>query len=328
MPDQESNTFDEMVSVLGEAGSVMVVSHDRPDGDAIGSAVAMSRILKNQGKAVEVVNYDRVPDVLDFLSGCEAVRPPAGRSGADVLLVLDCGAKARVHEDVWAMAANIETVINIDHHLGNTFFGDLNYVDSHSPATGQIIFELATHAGWAIDRESAENLYAAISTDTGSFRYPSTTAVTYRIVASLVGIGVDVGKINQNLYERYPERRILLLRKMLMDLRIDFDGRCASVSLPIDISRQLDIQPGDSEGVVDIIRSIDTVMVAVLFEELPGGKIRVSSRSKNDRFSVRDVCVQFGGGGHTLAAGARLPGPLEDARDRFLAAIGDKLRGF
>lgn len=328
MPDAESNTFEEIVSVLNDAKSVMLVSHDRPDGDAIGSVIAMARLLKGLGKNVQVVNYDPVPDALLFLPDCELVTQPSGNSEADVLLVLDCGAKERVSEEVWKMASGIATVINIDHHMGNTFFGKLNYVDSRSPATGQIICELAAHAGWHIDVKAAENLYAAISTDTGSFRYPSTTAKTYRIIAGLVETGVDVGKINQNLYERYPERRILLLRKMLMDLRIDFDGRCASVSLPIGVSRQLDIQPGDSEGVVDVIRSIDTVIVAVLFEELPSGKIRVSSRSKDERFSVREVCAQFGGGGHNLAAGARLAGPLEEASDRFLTEVGEKLKAF
>lgn len=326
MPETDLQTLDRIISILEKAASVMVVSHDRPDGDAIGSAIAMGRILRELGKTVEVVNHDSVPDSLQFLPGKDGVLPPSGVSSADVLLVLDSAGKNRIHEDVWAMACEIDTVINVDHHISNELFGDLNYVDSGAPATGQIVFELAARAGWKLDAEVAENLYAAISTDTGSFRYPSTSSRTYRIAADLVDLGIDVGQINQNLYERYPERRIQLLRKMLMNLRIDFDGRCASVALPMHISRELQIQPGDSEGVVDVIRSIDTVIVAVLFEELPNGKIRVSSRSKDERFSVQDLCAEFGGGGHKLAAGARLAGPLGDAVKRFLAAAGKRLQ--
>jgi phosphoesterase RecJ-like protein len=215
--------------------------------------------------------------------------------------------------------------INLDHHVSNTRFGDLVHVDAESPATGQLVYELAYHAGWPLDAAVGENLLAAISTDTGSFRYPSTTSRTMRIVAEILDLGVDVGRVNQQLYESYPLRRVEALQRLLGEMRLEFGGRCASVKLPLSLTRELALQPGDTEGVIDVIRAIDTVKVAVFFEELPDGKIRVSSRAKEARHSVGAICANFGGGGHTLAAGARLSGPLESAEERFLEVVGEAL---
>lgn len=320
-----SAILSELKDRIEAAASVLVASHDRPDGDAIGSAVGMGLLLMKLGKDVEIVNFDPVPESLVFLPGSDLIKPPSGRSGADLMIVLDSAGKDRINPAVWEMAKGIGTMINIDHHISNTGFGDLVHVDSGSPATGQLVFQLARFAGWPMDAAIGENLLAAISTDTGSFRYPATTPVTFHIAGELAALGVNVGRLNRMLYENYPERRVLALRILLQKMRIDFGGRCASVVLPLEVSRTLDLQTGDTEGVIDLIRAIDTVMIAVFFEELPDGKVRVSSRSKEDKFSVGAICAEFGGGGHTLAAGARLSGPLDSAVERFLEAVGKSL---
>jgi len=318
-------TLSDIQERIEAASSVLVTSHDRPDGDAIGSALAMGLILEKLGKTVVVVNRDPVPETLAFLPGSERITPPSGRSTADLFLVLDSAGVDRVDAAVWEMAADIPVTVNLDHHVSNTRFGDLVFVDAAAPATGQLVFQLARHAGWPLDAAIGENLLAAISTDTGSFRYPATTAETMRIVGEILELGVDVGRVNRMLYENYPARRVQALRILLQGLLLGFGGRCASVKLPLAVTRELDLQPGDTEGVIDVIRAIDTVQVAVFFEELPDGKIRVSSRSKDERYSVGAVCAEFGGGGHTLAAGARLAGPLEVAEERFLEAVGRAL---
>lgn len=315
-------TYADLQKQIEAAASVLVVSHDRPDGDAIGSAVAMGLILRGLGKSVRMVNFDAVPESLAFLPGSELVERPSGRSDADLLMVLDSAGKDRIHASVWEMARDIPVVINLDHHVSNTGFGDLVLVDPAAPATGQLVYQLAHGADWPMDAAIGENLLAAISTDTGSFRYPSTSPATFHIAGEIATLGVDVGRVNRMLYENYPERRVLALQRLLQDLRFDFSGRCASVALPLVVSRELGLQPGDTEGVIDVIRAIDTVMIAVFFEELPEGKIRVSSRSKEAAYGVGSICAGFGGGGHTLAAGARLNGPLEVARERFIEAIG------
>lgn len=315
-------TLSDLKDRIEAAASVLVASHDRPDGDAIGSSLAMGLILRKLGKEVVIVNRDPVPESLAFLPGCDLIVRPGGRVDADLLVVLDAAGADRVDASVWQMAEAVKTTINLDHHVSNTGFGDLVHVDPSSPATGQLVFQLARLAGWPLDAAIGENLLAAISTDTGSFRYPSTSAETMRIAGEILELGVDVGRVNQMLYESYPLRRVEVLRVLLQGMRLDFGGRCASVRLPLAVTRELGLQVGDTEGVIDVIRAIDTVRVAVFFEELPDGKVRVSSRSKEERYNVGSICAGFGGGGHILAAGARMTGPMDEAAERFLGAVG------
>ena len=325
---RKAEVISRISDAIQAAGPIAVVSHDRPDGDAIGCSLAMGRLLEQAGKAVVLINNDPVPGQLRFLPGVEKVTHPGQRLDEvfDLIVALDAAGKDRISESVWsAIECGEPTVINIDHHSSNTEFGDINLVDAESPATAQIVYELAVEFGWKIDSDAADQLYCGISTDTGSFQYPNTSAKTYRIGADLIDAGADVGRLNQLLYETYPQRRIQLLRFLLQDVRIDFEARCASMSLPLKASRDLQLQPGDTEGMIDIIRSIDTVIVAVFFEELPDGKIRISSRSKSKAVGVGEICESLGGGGHILAAGVRLAGPLEVAREKFLAAVGAKI---
>ncbi|MCG8599797.1 MAG: bifunctional oligoribonuclease/PAP phosphatase NrnA [Verrucomicrobiales bacterium] len=319
--------FSSIIERIDSASRVLVLSHDRPDGDAIGSAMAAALLLEKAGKSVVVMNNDKVPDLLAFLPQTERIqRPVAGEMiDCELVLVLDSAGRDRIRDAVWEVVPEGVFTINIDHHVSNSEFADINYVDSDSPATGQILFQLAEAAGWEIDAEIATHLYAAISTDTGSFRYPSTTSETMRIGGALIDAGVDLGRTNRMLYENYPRRRVEAMQILLQGLRFDCDGKCASVRLPLGVSGELGLQLGDTEGVIDVIRAIDSVTIAVFFEELPGGKIRVSSRSKDPAAGVGEICAIFGGGGHTLAAGARLPGPLEDAEERFLSEVRRKL---
>ena len=171
------------------------------------------------------------------------------------------------------------------------------------------------------DRAIAENLYVAISTDTGSFQYPNTTARTFEIAAELVRAGVDVGRINQQVYENYPRRRVELLRELLRTMRFEGGGRVASFSLSLKTAAELGVLPEDNEGLIDHLRAIRGVIVAVFFEELTDGKVRVSMRSKSEKTDVCAICQKFGGGGHTLAAGARMRGSLAEVEQRILEAI-------
>ncbi len=316
-----SHTFADILEAIGGARRILLGSHARPDGDAIGSTVAMGMLLRAAGKETVTVNCDPVPDALRFLPGIDQIQSPHSVGEADLVITLDSADRARLGQEFWDAAEGCGRVINIDHHISNTEYGNINYIDSDSPATGQIVYQLAQRAGWQLNQEAAENLYAAISTDTGSFRYPSTTAETMRIAGDLVELGVDVGEINRLLYESYPLRRIEMLRFLLEDMQISGDGRYASVILPYHATEKLDLQAGDTEGAIDTIRAIDSVIVAVLFESLPDGQVRVSSRSKDPNYSVGALCAEFGGGGHTLAAGARMAGPIEVARQSFMERV-------
>jgi phosphoesterase RecJ-like protein len=290
----------------------------------------MAEILRRQGKETVVVNGDPVPDSLAFLPGSGSIRLAAEVSKpveVDLLLVLDSAGVDRVGEGAWAAFRGHECVVNIDHHVSNSLFGDLNYVDPKSPATGQIVFQLARAFGWDVTPAARDNLFAAISTDTGSFRYPNTTAETYRIAAELLEMGADVGSLSQALYESYPMRRIELLRELMKEMESRFDGRVMLLKLRKQVIDQLGVGPGDTEGLIDLIRSVHSVIVALFFEDLPNGKIRVSARSKKPAMDVGEICGAFGGGGHQLAAGARMVGPLDEAIERYLEKVKEKLDG-
>jgi phosphoesterase RecJ-like protein len=199
-------------------------------------------------------------------------------------------------------------------------------VDPDAPATAEIIFRLIKSQNLPFNRDIAENLYAAISTDSGSFQYPKTSARTFEIAAELIRAGLDVGRLNQQLYESYPRRRLELLRELLRTMRFEHGGRVASVSLGLRTAAELGVLPEDNEGLIDHLRAIRGVIVAVFFEELDDGKVRVSMRSKTDAVDVCTICQKFGGGGHTLAAGARVRGTLAEVEEKVLEEIGDVLK--
>ncbi len=327
MPD-----FTSCLAAIANAQSIVLMSHDRPDGDAIGSLLGLGLMLEAAGKTVTLLNNDGVPGSLAFLPEVDRVVTPADRKAAveaDLVIVLDSAGRDRISDRVWKLVPSSDDdgvpLINIDHHVSNTDYGTINVVDTAAPATGEIVFHLAEAAGWPITKPVADHLFAAISTDTGSFRYPNTTATTYRAAAGLIEAGVDLGQINQQLYESFPLRRVECIRDLLQDMKLSFRNRCASVCLTKDVKHRLGLQAGDTEGVVDIIRAIDSVVVAVFFEELDGNKIRVSSRSKDLAVNVGKICESFGGGGHNLAAGARLPGPIDEAERIFLDTVANVL---
>jgi phosphoesterase RecJ-like protein len=315
--------FAEIGRALREHQRLAILSHVRPDGDALGSQLALALSLKQLGKELRVWNEEGMLEKYSFLPRSEIVtKPPAAKEDVDLAIALDTAIKNRLGTAGEAVGA-AKLWINIDHHPSNPGYGDLVYIDADSPATGQIIFELIKDQDLPFDREIAENLYVAISTDTGSFQYPNTTARTFEIAAELVRAGVDVGRVSQLTYENYPRRRIELLRELLGTLRFESSGRVASFSLSMNTAQKLGVLPEDNEGLIDHIRAIHGVIVAVFFEELADGKVRVSMRSKDDAIDVCAVAQKFGGGGHTLAAGARVRGTLAEVEQKVLEAICD-----
>jgi phosphoesterase RecJ-like protein len=320
-----ASKFHEIARVLQEHQRFAVLSHVRPDGDALGSQLAMGLALKDLGKDVAIWNEDGMLEKYSFVSRAELLtKPPSEPQDFDVVLALDTAIQNRLGSAGEAIRS-AKTWINIDHHPSNPGYGDLVYIDAESPATGQIIFELITSEQLPFDRDIAENLYVAISTDTGSFQYPNTTARTFEIAAELVRAGIDVGGISQKLYENYPRRRVELLRELLDTMRFAADGKIASFKLSLETATRLGVLPEDNEGLIDHLRAIRGVVVAVFFEELSEGKVRVSMRSKDQAADVCAICKQFGGGGHTLAAGARVRGTLGEVEERVLNAVCDTI---
>lgn len=315
---------------LLSAQRIAIASHLRPDGDAIGSLLALGETLSLCGKEVTLLNQDPVPASFRFLSGLERIRRPAEVPQpfqADLFVILDTSARDRVGDAVWALIPESAPVLLIDHHITNTHFGHLHFVEASSPATGQIVYQLIRLMNWPLTPAICEQLWVAINTDTGSFQYPSTTAATLRIAADLVDSGVDVGRMSALLYQEYPARRLRLLGRLLPSLELHAGGRIASWRMRYQDLQELAIGPGDTEGLIEILRAIQGVGVAVSFEEAADGRtVRVSARSKDAAVAdVAAICSRFGGGGHQLAAGATLTGPLDQAAEQFLQIATETL---
>jgi phosphoesterase RecJ-like protein len=322
-----NTSLEDIAEVLRTRQRFVVMSHVRPDGDALGCTIAMALCLKQLGKDVTAWNEEGVLEKFRYLPGGDLVTtPPAEPQEFDVAIVLDTSLQDRVgrclpavkHAGLW---------INIDHHVTNPRFGDLVHVDPSTPATGQILYELFRRGDLPFTYEMADNLFAAISTDTGSFQYAGTTARTYEIGAELIRAGVNVAELSRKMYENYPRRRLELLRSLLNTLRFTSGDRCGSVALSLATAAQLGVLPEDNEGLIDHIRSIQGVQVAAFFEELPEGKVRLSLRSKDEGFNASALCAQFGGGGHPMAAGARIKGSLDEVQEKVLQAIDHALTG-
>ena len=317
----KQSSFEEIGAVLRSNQTFAVLSHVRPDGDALGSQLGLGLSLSKLGKTVMVRNEDGLLEKYSFLPGGEFLQTPlSDAQDFDVAIALDTATQSRLGTAT-SLVRSAKTWINIDHHPSNPRYGDLVYIDSNAPATGQILFELIQSQGLPMDAAIAENLFVAISTDTGSFQYPNTTARTFEIGAELLRCGVNVGRVSELLYESYPRRRVELLRELLGTMRFEGHGKVASFSLSLQTAAKLGAKPEDNEGLIDHIRAIQGVVVAVFFEELPEGKVRVSMRSKSNAADVCAICEKFGGGGHRLAAGARVRGTLAEVEGKVLKEI-------
>ena len=315
------STFAEIGGVLRAHQRFAVLSHVRPDGDALGSQLGLALSLSKLGKTVMVRNEDGLLEKYSFLPGGEFLQTPLSEpQDFDVAIALDTATQSRLGTST-ELVRSAKIWINIDHHPSNPGYGDLVYIDPTAPATGQILFELIQSQGLPMDSAIAENLFVAISTDTGSFQYPNTTARTFEIGAELLRCGVEVGRVSQLLYENYPRRRTELLRELLGTMRFDAAGKIASFSLSLKVAADLKVKPEDNEGLIDHLRAIEGVIVAIFFEELNDGKVRVSMRSKSEAVDVSAICQKFGGGGHKLAAGTRVRGTLAEVEQKILEAI-------
>jgi bifunctional oligoribonuclease and PAP phosphatase NrnA len=314
-------TFGQIRQELDAAKRILVASHVRPDGDAYGCAIAMGLHLQGLGKEVSVWNEEGMTDKFRYLPQSGLVTaPPGDPRDFDVFVALDTSTKERLGSVLQSLG-KVGVLINMDHHVSNHCYGDLNFIDDKAPATGQILCDYFRETGGEITADIAANLFVAVSTDTGSFQYDKTTPHTFRMAADLVDAGVDVPAMSKAMYDSHPRRRLELLKALLNSARFGCGDRVASFSLSLETATKLGVLPEDNEGLIDNLRGVEGVLVAVFFEELPGGKVRVSMRSKDSRFDVCNICGKFGGGGHPMAAGARLAGPLAAAEESVLEAI-------
>lgn len=320
----DSATVAAIASHLRRGRRFLVASHVRPDGDAVGGTLALALMLRARGKTVTAWNDDGLPARYSFLRGGHLLaRTPAETAAPrefDVVLALDTANFKRLGRVGDLFRAPV--LINIDHHESNERFGDLVWVRPDDAATCQMLFELFCAEQFPITPAVADALFVGIQTDTGSFRYSNASAAVFRAAAELIERGVHVGELGRLVYDTQPAARLRLLKRVLDGLKLTARNRVAYFWLTENMYRQSGAAREDTEDLIHYARSVDSVVVAALFEEIPGqGKIRISLRSKSPKINVSAIAAKFGGGGHAAAAGAMPEGNPKEIQRAVLAEI-------
>ncbi|HWG22471.1 MAG TPA: bifunctional oligoribonuclease/PAP phosphatase NrnA [Terracidiphilus sp.] len=311
-----------ILDVLRRGERFLVCSHSRPDGDAVGSMLAMGMLLEQMGKHAELVAADRVPGIYRALPGAEAIHFAMRIHGPyDAVILLECDGLERTK------LRGLEPfyLINIDHHPTGKPFGDLNWIDRDAASVGELVYRLVKAAGATVTPQMAACLYTTVLTDTGGFCYGGTRASTFALAEELTRAGADPIRIAQEVYFSTATAKLLLLGAALSNLKRE--GRLAWLWVTNQDMVRTCAAEEDSEGIVTYAISIAGVEAAVFLRELPEGRIRVSLRSKGE-VDVASIAAGLGGGGHENAAGVTLEGPLAHALEEILAELRPSVAGW
>ena len=298
----------------------LVSSHVNPEGDAIGSALALAEGLEAMGKDVTVFFDDAIPYIYRFLPHVDRIVHDVEGMAFDVTIAVDCGKLERLGKGFGRLKGR-GVFVNIDHHSTNDLFGDINLIDERASATGEIVYRLLKALDVPITYTIATNLYVAILMDTGSFRYSSATPEAFRMAAELVEKGVRPWEIAKRIYESHPIERLRLLGHALGTIELRCGGKVAIMVVTEEMYRLSGASEGMTESFVNYPRSIEGVKVAVFIREIGEGRYKLSLRAKAD-VDVGEVASLFGGGGHRRAAGCVVEGRLEEVKERISGTLG------
>ena len=304
----------------------VLTTHVRPDADALGSELAMAGLLTQLGKEVKIANASPVPRRLAFMDPerkCLELGPGITEEQAldtDVHIILDTSAWGQLAEMGRVFKRTTAKKVVVDHHLSAEDLGAIYFKDTTAEATGAMVFDLAVAMGWNLTLPVAHAMYCAIATDTGWFRFPSATSKTFRTIGQLVDLGVQPSLIYQLLYEQCALSRLKLVGRVLSRVKVELDGRLAHTYVRWDDYSETGAEPADTEDLVNECLTVAGVEAAFISIEQSNHQIKTSFRSRS-HIDVARVAEQFQGGGHKLAAGAILPGPLAEAQLRVLTAM-------
>jgi len=323
----DSTPYDRFREFLSRHDELLILSHQDPDGDALGSSLALQAALQARGKRITTANESPVPESLRFLPGWETIRVAAEvpeKFGA--VFVLDCSSLERVGPSAERLVARDAAVACVDHHAGNEGFGDPRLVDVEASATAELIHDLLEAVGLPITPEIAACLYAGIASDTGAFRYLNTTPKILRLAARLVEEGADPALTAEALYARKSAGSLRILGLALASLESRAAGQLAALTISRDMFDRARATPEDADGIVQYAKSLLGARVGVLIQEPTLGEVRISFRSDGS-VDVNRVAGIFGGGGHKNAAGARVKGELDQVREAILSAVEQAMNG-
>ena len=320
----------EVLNLFGQYQHFALSTHLNPDGDALGSELALYSVLKEFGKRVHMFNSDPTPNNYHFLPFHQHIKSPAevrnvySNVTPEVLVVLDAGSLSRIGDKLARQLQPTEFVVNIDHHDTASPFGDLNLVETQASSTSEIIYRLIQSSGLKMGKDRALCLYTGLMFDTGCFRYSNATSVAHRMAADLIEEGVSVDQVYRHVYDTTPKARLHLLRDVLQTLETSADGKIAWLKVTQKTLKQNNSNFNHLEGFVNYIRAIDSVEVAIIASELQNGFTKFSLRSKT-WIDVGQICDLYGGGGHQKAAGCLIEEPMDNALDQLVATIQSQI---
>ena len=304
----------------------LLATHVNPDGDAIGSLGGLALVLEGMGKQVAAFCQDDVPGFLRFLPYSDRIVKEIPRTdGFEVAVVLDCGELDRIGNAAKVLQ-DVQKIIHIDHHGSGDDFGHLNLVRPECSSTAEILYDIFQAIPVALESEAAENIYTAILTDTGSFRFANTTAKALAIAAEMVSLGVVPGKVASEVYDSMSLERLRLLALSLNTLSLRDNGRLATMQVSRRMLEQTGTSATDTDGFVNYPRAIAGTEVAIFFREMDSGLVNVSLRSRG-RQNVAEFARIFAGGGHHNAAAFRSQGPMSELVEKVIKAAEEFIAG-
>jgi phosphoesterase RecJ-like protein len=329
------NDFQKAIKLINKSGNVLITTHTRPDGDACGCIVAISNVLTALGKRSKALLLSPMPEWYEFLFpekvpvlGEDIMLDHLieGRFGEfDLIIIVDTNSISQLPEFEKFIKQIDKPTLIIDHHATADGLGDVELVDSNAAATALIVYDLLKFANWSVTEKIAEALFVAVATDTGWFQFRNTDSRVFNACAELINAGAKPIQIHDSLFQNFSPQRFKLMVAMLNTLELHLDGRFATQHITQRDFQQTGATHKDTENLINECQRISTVEAAALFVELKDGRIRCSLRSK-DTVDVSKIAARFGGGGHKMAAGTFLPGPLEEAKQIIMAEMNEQFK--
>jgi phosphoesterase RecJ-like protein len=319
MSKQTTLKIREIIAAIRSHERFMVATHVRPDGDAIGSLLAMKLILQRMGKKVDAYAQDEFPPEFDFLPGAlEVWNKPFDSTDYEVAILVDCGDFDRVGDELSEfIGRSVPCVINIDHHIPNKPFGNIYWADPAASSACEMLFDLCMALSLAPDATLSSLLYTGIVTDTGSFRFSNTNQRVFEIVCILAGAGANPSYLATQIYDSATPEKLKLLAQVLGTVEFHAGERIATAQLTRTMLSNASASYMDSEGFINHLRSVKSVDLAILFREGGDGLVHVSMRSRVG-INVARLAQRHGGGGHRQAAACRIPGNIQSVRSMFI----------
>lgn len=320
------NSISRVLSKIDAYQEICIISHVNPDGDSLGSLLSLGLALgqlKENGLTLAL--DDEIPSSYEFLPQIDLIKAIDTTKHFNLLITLDCADKTRTGLDDSFLKNNVDTIVNIDHHISNTKFGDFNLVDTDSSSTGEIVYKLLTNMKLNISKDIATCIYVALSTDTGSFKYDNTSSKTHLVASELIDSGIDINWINTELYQNRSLEKTRLLIESLKTMELYENNKIGIAIITKEMFNNTNANIHDADSIVEFIRDIDTVKVACILKEFDTNITKISLRSKYD-IDVAKIAISFGGGGHTKASGCTICESIEKAKLLVLDKIKDSLR--